>query len=131
MRALLVAVLLLVGCGGLSRDFSGTWKGTGATISKGLRASAPMKLHLTASGARLTVSGLCEGIEALGTGRAVEWKGAVSCRRPAPDCSTLTLTYRTGSVRLRPDGSLETTWAGDMEGCGTTQRFTSTFQGTR
>jgi hypothetical protein len=136
MRKLLLAALVLTGCGGsLNPELAGEWTGTMTLSSPGLPAiSAGGYLKVTVDGGKATISQICfDGageVEAEGDGDTADWSGEYEC--PPVNfagCSTMVVKFRSMTVALRDGGRLLAEGGGSMSGCGDSFQITMTFSG--
>ncbi len=145
MKRLVVALVsaLATGCGvsdsgfDLNPAFNGTWSGPSTIAADGYQPSTHQsQMVVVVSGDTATVVMICptgEGaITAIGVGNEASWEGTLVCPPVSyGGCDALTLTIRTGSVRLNANGTMTVQGTGTATGCGNDLNVTYTFVGSR
>jgi len=117
----------------LNSEFSGTWVGPVALVSRG---RAPLsytgEVVIAVSGTTAKISNLCSdgtgSVMANGSGDSISWSGNLSC--PMSGCSSGTQTFT--SIQATLNGNmLSATGDATMSGCGQSYGATITITATK
>jgi hypothetical protein len=145
--AVLIATLVLVGCGGgddsddaplpdYSTSFVGRWDGTFSMTMEGQTSSALVYVPITRNGTNsILLGGFCTD----GSGMAAEITSSSSFRvdgRTCPPealgtCSAVSFKYERNGTGTLASGELTMNITGSLSGCEQTFPFTTTFVGAR
>jgi hypothetical protein len=145
--AVLIATLLLVGCGGgddsddaplpdYSTSFVGRWDGTFSMTMAGESDSAQVYVPITRTGTNsILLGGFCTD----GSGMAAEITSSSSFRvdgltcppEALGTCSAVSFKYERDGTGTLASGELTMNITGSLSGCGQTFPFTTTFVGAR
>lgn len=134
---LALGLSLALGCGGgPDEDFTGLWAGPVlVTADNGNTLSYIGSLTVRVDGDDVVVSGFCPtgsgSVRMLGNRDEASFSGiALACPLSNAQCSSGTLVYDSGDLRLKND-TLFAAGTGSISACGSFARITTTFTGVR